>query len=644
MGLAQAVSCPATNSSSEIFVNGACKTGIAVANTTINDPTYSGSCTIGSISRDSWGYFYATNTSATIIASNSIGGTKQLSVVVYNGPACPSGASTVAIACANANTTAGAQTETVNLTGLTIGQKYWVRLFQSATNNITDGQICITSPVRNDDPAGAFTLPVASAACTSTFSSTKSATKTTTCGIGSPGCSSTYGASSNDVWFTVAVPAAGLFLQTTAGSMNQAGMAVYTGAPCGSFTEIGCSEGNPEGSTYGGMPVMYLPAGTPSPVYIRVWNKHGQTAGSFSICATTLGPCGNDATNDFCSNPTAINTTGATGGDVAVNNTGLVYTVDEPGDVTSVACMPPNLNSWFSFIATSADNASGLSIPFSMDLGSGCTGLEAEIFEISKNAYGCCKDFTQLDEGCNDTDFDGAFDGSVYDWTGFDTFTLTVNPGVLTAGNTYYMMVNNYEDACSFSITGWSISGTLPMELVSFVGNNEGKFNVLEWVVASQKNVESYTLEHSPDARNFVPIATMLAKDDQGNVKYSYNDENPFTDVTYYRIKQKDTDGREKYSNTISVSLKSLYDNIYNIHPNPTADNLYFEYYSKSTGIIDVELLGYAGNVVYQQHQRLEEGKNYVVLPMSQLDNGVYILKVVSVKSGKTTYHKIIKN
>ena len=607
----------------------------------INDPVYSGTCA-ATVTKDGWAFFIATNTIVTISASGNRTSTTNLALALYAGPACPAGAS---IACANSVASGtGIETETITYSPLTIGQKYYLRILnQHNTSPATT--VCITSPNRNDDPSGAFPLPAASAVCTSTFSSTKSATKTTTCGITTPACSSTYGASSNDVWFTATVPAAGLFLQTTAGSMTQAGMAVYTGAPCGTFTEIGCSEGNPEGSTLGGMPVMYLPAGTPSPVYIRVWNKQGQTAGTFSICGTTLGPCGNVSTNDFCSNPTSINTAGATNTMIATNNAGLVFTNDNPGDIASVySCPGPGTNSWYSFIATNNDETLGLSLPFTMN-SSNCTGLDAEIFAVATNTYGCCKNFTQLGDGCSDDKTDGAGNGSVFDWTGFNTFTLTVNPGVLTAGNNYYLMVNNYETACSYSITGWSLAGTLPVDLISFKGKNEGKRNYIEWVVSSEKNITSYTLEHSVDAVSFSPVIKLNSQGSSlSNIKHSAYDENPFEDVTYYRIKQSSISGKDEYSNTISVGLSSKYDNIYNIHPNPTSNNLNFEFYTKSNSTLNIELLNYAGASVLKANQPLEEGKNNITLPMNELDNGVYILKVVSEKSGKTTHHKIIKN
>ena len=115
-------------------------------------------------------------------------------------------------------------------------------------------------------------------------------------------------------------------------------------------------------------------------------------------------------------------------------------------------------------------------------------------------------------------------------------------------------------------------------------------------------------------------------------------------EITYYRLKQTDKKGQSKTSQIISVFGPDYYETITNLFPNPTSHDLNFEYTSKSKNYIEIELIACTGKTVLKLNQPLEEGKNNITLPMSELDNGVYILKVVSERSGKTTHHKIIKN
>ncbi|MBK8368048.1 MAG: hypothetical protein IPL10_11670 [Bacteroidetes bacterium] len=109
---------------------------------------------------------------------------------------------------------------------------------------------------------------------------------------------------------------------------------------------------------------------------------------------------------------------------------------------------------------------------------------------------------------------------------------------------------------CAFTLTGWAVTGILAVDFVSFIGNNKGKFNELEWISASEQNVISYVLEHSLDGLNFSEVGTIVVKSSSSsNHRYTIIDENFYEDVTYYRIKQNMIDGGKEYSHTISVSL-----------------------------------------------------------------------------------------
>lgn len=284
----------------------------------------------------------------------------------------------------------------------------------------------------------------------------------------------TYAAGSNDVWFSTVVPPSGEFFINTKGNSpaHDYAMAVYSSSVCATASILGCSTTNPEGLggmvNYTRMPTLYITGAVPnSTVYIRVWKETG-TIQNFSICVNDMGPCGNLPNNDFCSNPISINTSGASPGDVAYNATGMTYTTDKPGDLQTIIqystspCKAPTNNAWYSFVATKADSASGLTIPFTY--GAPCTpgGLSATILSVTTNTNGCCKEFLPI--ACQSS-------------TTTTSFNIAISPAVLKPGVTYYLMVNGLSDAnCQFNITGWSIAGTLPVNFMSFLSENESKF------------------------------------------------------------------------------------------------------------------------------------------------------------------------
>lgn len=569
--------------------------------------------------------------------------TRNLAFELYSGTC----ASLVYEGCENSSIIDNNETAVFNLLPSTT---YFVRVVNLATSftplTATSTRLCIYEPPAEDVVEGAMPLTVGGGTCNYTAYSSISQTVATNASGSGTDCwanpCGTYNAGSNDVWFSTFVPPSGEFFINTKGNSptQDYAMAVYSSSICATASILGCSTTNPEGLSgtvnFTKMPTLYITGAVPnSTVYIRVWKETG-TIQNFSICVNDMGPCGNLPNNDFCSNPISISTSGASPGDVAYNATGMTYTTDKPGDLQTTTqystspCKAPTNNAWYSFVATSADAASGLTIPFTYV--APCTGaLSATLFSVTTNSYGCCKEFTAIACPTNSTAS-----------TGFD---LTVPAGSLTAGVTYYLMVNSLTSTCQFSITGWSIAGTLPVNFMSFLSENEGKYNVINWQTNTDYNVSTYLLERSYDAMSFEPVAEIKSSQQYNGNKYVVRDVGmKHTDIIYYRVRVLTLSGEKKYSNIISLNLNSLYESILNLHPNPTTADLNFEYYLKHAGNIQVSLVDYAGKIAFDATYQLTEGKNKLTLPMSSLENGVYILKVVAEKSGKTTYNKVVKN
>ena len=116
-----------------LTVGGACGTG-TISDATVADAA-APSC--GAALRDGWFRFVATGTSIDIIGSTT---NRQLLLQAF--AAC-GGAE---IGCSNANTTAGAQTELLSLTGLTIGNTYYIRVVNETASNMTLTSLCVTIP------------------------------------------------------------------------------------------------------------------------------------------------------------------------------------------------------------------------------------------------------------------------------------------------------------------------------------------------------------------------------------------------------------------------------------------------------------------------------------------------------------------
>ena len=170
---------------------------------------------------------------------------------------------------------------------------------------------------QGDEPCNATPLTPGS---TCSFSNYSLAGLTPTAGPPAPGCAS-FGPSP-DAWFSVVVPSSGiLIIDSNTGSINDGGMAAYSGTSCNNLSLINC---NDDGSANGLMPYLNLTSLTAgSTIYIRFWDYSDGT-GTFSLCVQAGTPPppppppgqGENCTNPnpFCSQP--ISYPAGTGGAV----------------------------------------------------------------------------------------------------------------------------------------------------------------------------------------------------------------------------------------------------------------------------------------------------------------------------------------
>ncbi len=506
----------------------------------------------------------------------------------------------------------------INVSGQTPGATLYVRFWEDGNNNNGTFGICCSAnvPPLNDNCTGAYNVVANSgAACTSqTSGSVLNATAssfTNTCG----------GSADDDVWFGFVATSNthSVSLNNINGSTTDLYHSVYAGT-CGSpGTPIVCSD--PNSSSLTGLTIG-------STYFIRVYTRTatiGQNT-SFSVCVTTppvLGPCGNVANNDYCSNP-AVLTTGAS---TFSSTTSSIYTVDEPGNVDNIFCGQIDNNSWYYFVAT----ASTAAFPISSVTGCSSGGIQAQIYAVSQSSLGCCTSFTSVSNCFNP--------GNVS--------TGTVTATGLNIGQTYILMVDGWAGAvCNFVFSGWSSIGILPINLIDFSGKNEGKTNRIDWTSATENNSDYYILEKS---NNGITFNNLIKINAAGNslapLHYQTIDLEPYPDITYYRLKKVDLDGTFEYSNIIAINNMNLTDYISDIIPNPTNDFIRFDVNTLTKNTITAEITDNLGKILITENFKIEDGGySSINLNLSDLNSGMYYLKVVFKNSSKIEIKKIIKN
>ncbi|ANF49449.1 hypothetical protein A0O34_02280 [Chryseobacterium glaciei] len=235
-------------------------------------------CT-GTADDDVWYSFIANSTAHTITLSNVVSTGSSSSTSLYTQVFSGTCGTLASVACGTTNlTTVG---------GLTPGQKYYVRAYNSNGSGYSNSfNICIGTPPpppANDTCSGAVALTVGNNFAASPLTTSNAGATTD----GTTSCQTSRG---DNVWFSVVVPASGSITVETKGvtgsGLLDTVLSAHSGT-CGSLTSIACNDDNSAG-VYS---TVALTGQTPgATLYFSVWRYTGtaggtSTNGQFQISA-----------------------------------------------------------------------------------------------------------------------------------------------------------------------------------------------------------------------------------------------------------------------------------------------------------------------------------------------------------------------
>jgi hypothetical protein len=147
------------------------------------------------------------------------------------------------------------------------------------------------------------------------------------------------------------------------------------------------------------------------------------------------------------------------------------------------------------------------------------------------------------------------------------------------------------------------LGSQLPVSLLSFDATPGNNVVNIDWITASEKNNDYFTIEKSKEGKIFTPI---LVKDGAGNstsiLTYHDVDEHPFYGLSYYRLKQTDFDGTKTYSNIVPVKFESKSQQYYSYY-NKADQAVHIIFTSKPGFDISIELHDMAGKLIDDEHE-----------------------------------------
>ena len=209
-----------------------------------------------------------------------------------------------------------------------------------------------------------------------------------------------------------------------------------------------------------------------------------------------------------------------------------------------------------------------------------------------------------------------AWNASMSDVAGF-TWTYKVMAG-FSANEGFSLTLNNI---------------VLPVELVDFDAKIREDVVELMWETASETNNDYFTIERSEDGRFWENIGAVAGQGTSSlSTIYQFIDKHPFTNLSYYRLKQTDFDGQFSYSDINSVFVEKK--QAVKIFPNPATDFIFISNidFSESELII-TDVIGRAYNDLVKI-DRLDAST--LRIDLNRLQPGVYFMVTPSNSIRKT--------
>jgi len=215
-----------------------------------------------------------------------------------------------------------------------------------------------------------------------------------------------------------------------------------------------------------------------------------------------------------------------------------------------------------------------------------------------------------------------------------------------SGANIITLMKNASKATADLIYTAWVDAGspqTLPVELVSFTGNQSGNTIDLKWNTATELNNLGFDVERSSDILNWNTITFVPGNGNSNSTKeYSYLDNSITANGNYYyRLKQKDISGGYKYSDMIELAYTSPESfNLEQNYPNPFNPSTKIKYSLPFESSIKVTIYNSLGELVKTLLNNVESaGSHEITFNASGLSSGIYICTLqANSTDGKQTF------
>jgi hypothetical protein len=207
------------------------------------------------------------------------------------------------------------------------------------------------------------------------------------------------------------------------------------------------------------------------------------------------------------------------------------------------------------------------------------------------------------------------------DQTAYNFNLLSTSPAINAADAAYAPTIDYYGNTrTSPDIGAVEYQSVLPVELLSFSGQNTEGGNLLTWQTANEVNNKGFSVERKKATGDSWYVLGFVVSNSK-SATYNFTDNTPLS-ISSYRLRQIDNDGKETLSKVITIQTNGTKGKLA-VYPNPVSNIL-----TVHTEGSDFQILNLLGQQVMSG--KAPFGGLGAGLDVSALPQGSYVLKVGS--------------
>lgn len=168
----------------------------------------------------------------------------------------------------------------------------------------------------------------------------------------------------------------------------------------------------------------------------------------------------------------------------------------------------------------------------------------------------------------------------------------------------------------------YNASTALPVEMSSFKVEYHDHTNEIRWTTLTEENTSLFCVEKSIDGVQWSKLGEVKAAGHSNTPKaYFLKDYNVGSELTFYRLKQTDEDGKFSYSNVLEIN-HSDEEIALKIYPNPNSGRFNIELEGNYNTITSFKVLNILGNEIYSHENFQHE------IDLSNQPEGTYFVQI----------------